>query len=98
VERGRSLDKLATRLILDGFIAYGWTYSELSKIRSKVLDQLVLYVDLSLLALQRGVEDVLADDNIACLSYTTPTNNPIDEGLVTSEQWSYYCQDNLSTG
>lgn len=97
IEKGRSLNKLATQLILDGFIAYGWTYPELNGIRSKLLNQLVLYVDLSQLALQQGAEEVLIDDNVTSLS-TVSTNTPIDEGAVNSEQWSYYYQDHLSTG
>ena len=27
-----------------------------------------------------------------------PTNTPIDEGAVNSEQWNYYNKDHLSTG
>ena len=84
-------------MILDGFIAYGWTYPELNGIRSKLLDQLVLYVDLSQLALQQGTEEVLIEDNITSLP-TESGNTPIDEGAVSSEHWGYYYQDHLSTG
>ncbi|KIN06868.1 hypothetical protein OIDMADRAFT_46792 [Oidiodendron maius Zn] len=89
IEKGRSLNKLATQLILNGFIAYGWTYPELNGIRSKLLDQLALYVDLSQLAMQEVTEQVSIDDDITSWSPVF-TNTLTDEGSVAIEEWSYY--------
>ena len=96
IEKGRSLNKFATQLILNGFIAYGWTYPELNGIRSKLLDQLVLYVDLPQLAMKEVTEQVSIDDEIT--SWSPEFKNTLtDEGSVGIEEWSYY-QDHLSIG
>jgi hypothetical protein len=46
----RDLDFLSARTILNGLVAYGWTYKELSECRSDLITQLVKYVDLEQLA------------------------------------------------
>ena len=46
----RGLDLLSARTILDGLVAYGWTYDELSKCRGDLMTQLFRYVDREQLA------------------------------------------------
>ncbi len=46
----RDLDFLSARTILDGLVAYGWTYVELSKCRGDLMTQLFRYVDREQLA------------------------------------------------
>lgn len=56
LEKGCSLDKAATALILQGFIAYGWTYKELAERPSRVINRLSSYTDVTELALQRDMD------------------------------------------
>jgi len=46
----RGLDFLSARTIVNGLVAYGWTYEELSKCRSNLMTQLFQYVDREQLA------------------------------------------------
>jgi len=46
----RDLDFLSARTILNGLVAYGWTYDELSKCRGDLMIQLFRYVDREQLA------------------------------------------------
>lgn len=99
LDKGRSLDKVAARLIVDGLIAYGWTYSELKGIRAKLLDQLRLYIDLSELALEQGTEEALpSHDGLTSPAALTSMNNSVDEGVASSEQWGCYYNDSLFHG
>ncbi|OBT96316.1 hypothetical protein VE01_05744 [Pseudogymnoascus verrucosus] len=83
MEKARMLDKIAARLIVDGFIAYGWTYSELNDTRAKLLDQLRLYINLPWLS-QREEEKEFAAYDITSLAPST-SNNVIHDEVANSE-------------
>ncbi len=98
LEKGQALDKVATQLIIDGFLAYGWTLSELAETSGKLLEQLRLYVDISELALQQGTEEESARCNGAKSLHSISTTNRIDEVAVSSERGACYYIDNPSFG
>lgn len=95
MEKAKALDKVAARLIFDGFIAYGWTYSELNNTRAKLLDQLRLYIDLPQLLQQEEEEGALAEHNITSPAPSISTNSFIDDGVANSE-WGLWDNDNIN--
>ena len=44
--RGEALDAIAARALVNGFLAYGWTLSELSTTQSSLIEQLKLYISM----------------------------------------------------
>lgn len=94
MEKARSLDEIAARLIFDGFIAYGWTYSELNNTRAELLDQLRLYIDLPRLSQQEEEEEALAGHNITSSTPSTSTSSFID-GVANSE-WGFWDNDKVN--
>lgn len=56
----RGLDFSSVQTIVEGLVAYGWTYEELSKCRSSLMEQVFLYVDQEQLA--RGQVQSLDSD------------------------------------
>ena len=95
MEKARLLDEIGAQLIADGFIAYGWTYSELNNTRSKLLEQLRLYIDLSQLSHQE--EEKEACHNVASPAPSTSTNGFISDG-VTNSEWRFGDNDNVNLG
>jgi hypothetical protein len=49
-DQARAQDKFVSRLILDGMVAYGWSYRELAKSRSRLVDRLGHHINLDELA------------------------------------------------
>lgn len=92
MEKARTLDETPGRLIVDGFIAYGRTYSELNQTRAKLLDQLRLYIDLPRLSQE---DEALTIETIPSPTPSTLTNNCIDDGIALNE-WEYWDGDNVN--
>ena len=75
-----SLNMVAAKLIMDGFIAYGWTEPELASTRTKLLDQLRQYIPL--LSTELGYRDLGASTAPAL-----PSPSTTGDGDAVMKDW-----------
>ena len=88
LEKACSLDKVATALILQGFIAYGWTYKELSERPSRVINRLRSYIDVTELALQHDIDAITLHYPLGC-TLLTPASH--EGGNLTPDNARLNC-------
>ncbi len=74
-----SLNKIAAKALIDGFVAYGWTLAEIAAVRSELICQIDKYVDIAQLVRDEAAEKEMRDTAQSNASATPPGDREQEE-------------------
>lgn len=78
---------MAARLILEGFIAYGWTYRELMRSETTITRKIASYVNISELAQQCNTEVLCGNSSTINAALPTPVEGAVGSKELTSDHY-----------